>query len=478
MIVPPTPRHPHEGRDLGPEFNIARIGGPGGVWRSVAVFDGTVYALSDIAGGHSLVTLSETGQALTDFAQRSALVLDGGGTLDVYHKRGDTVEVDRSSFDGTTWRTQASSYDQLSPTTIRSDSSDHLAVYAKRLYPGLSEFIPAADGKILGEHRWRDRLTGRPLIYGDRIWYLRERWPNQELIARDEQGDVITALTLPPGHLGSIASDGTTVAGVWNDAYTAATGVIATSFEALAESLSRHANDPVYQESACYAYSAKTVDTIPVGIYEPDTPAVGTIVMLHGGPHSTSWPANQPLVSYLARQGWRVAVPNICSSSLAERYHLCEELGSDDAREVATLARHFQARGPVVVLGISYGVYVGARAVSLDAPIDGLIAMSGFMTASSLDSSSHPMVVALRTKHRLPETDAAKLRRVPTIVVHGRRDVRVPVASQRKAAEDIAALDFVELAEEGHEIKSDRAVATAYPRIASWLSATQVSMAR
>jgi len=467
VLTPPMRRLPHPASPLGREFDAARFGGALGMEGALVLFEGRAFALSDLSGGRSVIAVDEHGCGRQDQVGNTASTIALGRGVEVRHETPETGAAAVSTFDGHVWRHRVVPPGPQGPQAPTAPNEP--VMKAKRISPGLSacSVTQGVEGALVGQ--WQDRVIGTPILHNGLYWYLREAWPSQELTARTPDGRETHRITLPPGLMGSLASDGDRAAAVWTTPNLPAACVISDSFESLAREVieaDERTQDP---DLACFTPGTAIVQGVPTTVLEPVSDCRGTLVLLHGGPHATSWPVFSPLATYLCRRGWRVVAPNICSSSLADRYRRCDVLGVDDAAEAAALYAEFRRDGPVVGIGWSYGAYAAARSVGLGGKLDGLVSVSGFLSVASLQESRHPSIGAFTRRYRLPEVDLEALAGMPMLVVHGAQDERVPIETQERIARRLPECEFVGLPLDGHGIGSDFGAAVAYPRLADWL---------
>jgi dipeptidyl aminopeptidase/acylaminoacyl peptidase len=183
-------------------------------------------------------------------------------------------------------------------------------------------------------------------------------------------------------------------------------------------------------------------------VYRPAHP-IGVVVELHGGPEDHFTPTWSPFEQTLVARGYAVVQPNVRGSVGygAKFAALDDGLRRQDAvRDVGAvldwIARDKALAGhPVSVLGTSYGGYLALAALSTyPARLKAGIVMSGI--------TDFPTFLAHTAKYRADERRAeygdervkatrdflarispiasAKAIRAPLLVVHGRRDPRVP----------------------------------------------------
>jgi dipeptidyl aminopeptidase/acylaminoacyl peptidase len=233
---------------------------------------------------------------------------------------------------------------------------------------------------------------------------------------------------------------------------------------------------------------------VPVMVYEPRGPARGTVVHLHGGPEAQARPHFDPLRSALRERGWRVIEPNVRGSTgYGKTYaHL------DDGAHRLSCARDVQAvldligergwspPGQIGLFGGSYGGYltlltlvefpgsVGAAAV--------IVGISDLVTF--LERTSVWRRRLREDEYGRLETDRAVLERLsprrraeriacPLLLLHGRRDVRVPVEEAEELRSTLRAqgrtVELVVYEDEGHHITRRENQLDAYTRVIEFL---------
>jgi hypothetical protein len=477
LITPITPRARHDNAASGisPDFGITRAGGLSGPEDSVAIFRERVFVLTDEHGGRKLheattdgpVVVAGTGDWLHSLhSERMLTAWEGSPTSDDLIVRG---------FDGATWHAGAG----RSPAGMGDRAGlilDHptmpLSFHARRKAPGMSacQIYDRREGRAIA--RWLAPLTGRPAWTHDRLWLLYEAWPRQRLVAISADAfDVIEEHLLPIGRLSSLVVTAAQTAAIWADPWTPASLVVAASPAHLLTRIRNHADLAAAGGNCPYAVGVDPLPGAPAVVYDPLGQPFGTLIMLHGGPHSLIWPAFSPLVAFLCRSGWRVVTPNVSSSAMGSRPAPSKcRLGIDDALDVVRLASEYAGGGSVVVGGWSYGAYVAARAVALGARCTGLVSLSGFLSPETISTSGDGAVAAFRRAYQLPATPSRDLAGVAVLAVHGGHDGRVPIERHRSYVNGLPRHLFVELPDDGHGIATDTGAAVAYPALGSWLA--------
>ncbi len=467
-------RRPSPASTISLEFDLARAGAMGGPDDAVAVHDGRVYVVGDAHGGrrvHERLAGEEGEDVLVPGGPAWVHRLEmRGGEVVAWAGSPTTEQLTAVSLRAGEWRPRPDLTERGGGglMTVR-HPTEPLSVQARRIGPGRSACrVVHDDGTVLA--RWASRLCGAPAWEGDRLWSLEEAWPRQRLVTRAGPGFAPTgSLDLPEGALAGLRSDGRTAAAIWTDPDVPACLVTAPAMTALAQALG--GSGPPGDDTRPYTWRTGPVGGVPSVTYTPHDGAGGTVVMLHGGPHAATWPLFSPLIAFLAEQGWRVVTPNVSSSALASLGLPSGALGIDDAVDVVDVANAARGErdGPVVVVGWSYGAYVGARAVVLGLRCAGLVALSGVLDPTAVEAR-HPALARFLAAHALPPTPPDALGGVPVLAVHGRHDGRVDVAAHRRYVESLPAGTYLELPDEGHLIITDGGAALAYPALADWLA--------
>lgn len=214
--------------------------------------------------------------------------------------------------------------------------------------------------------------------------------------------------------------------------------------------------------------------TLPCLIDDPPghSQALGTVVLLHGGPNGAHFSRWSPLVRALADSGWRVVRPNLRGSLIRERElrpPLPDAYGSDDLDDVEAVVRSLGV-GPVVVGGVSYGGYLATRGARRLGAV-GAFSLSGFLSWVDLADSAHPVVKRfLRDAPRAPEASCPP--RTRCFIAHGLADDRIPADAVAHRCQQLPdGSELVMVPGEGHGIVSDEAALRVYPRLLAWLRA-------
>lgn len=238
--------------------------------------------------------------------------------------------------------------------------------------------------------------------------------------------------------------------------------------------------------------------SIPGLLYRPHGFAVPSegpaVVFVHGGPESQVRPAFDPVIQYLANQGYVILAPNVRGSTgYGKTYaHLDDiERRMDAVADVKAAAewlvqRGYAGRERLAIMGGSYGGFVVLAALATypdvwAAGVD-LYGVANFVT---LLQNTHPF----RRKHRAAEygsleqhrellerlSPTTHLHRVtaPLFVAHGENDIRVPISETEQVVTVLRRrgipVDFVRLANEGHGIVRLENKLKVYPAIAAFL---------
>lgn len=457
-------RRPHEASHLSRDFDFARAGGLAGPEDSVALHDVGVFVVTDEAGSRKLMewregsfrTHRDAGTWINAvFADPELFVLDGSPLTSA-----STVR----RYNGERWRPNPGTSEDLSSTISHPNST--LAFHARRSAPGMSTCVLYERDSRRLVKKWTAPLVGRPAWIGNRLWLRYEAWPRQRMVALDTDTlEPAEDFLTPVGRLSSLTLSATRSAAIWSTPMVPASLAVAESPQDLLKQVRDAA--PI---AVPYTWRALEIAGVPVIEHVPLGVATGTVILLHGGPHSVAWPIFSPLIAYLCRHGWRILSPNVRSSALASRFGgQAGDLGIDDVADLTKLAKACQHKGRIILGGWSYGAYVAARAVSMGAPCDGLVALSGFLSPEFITTSPHPRVRAFQQANPLVPTAPAELARVPVLAVHGSLDDRVPFEGQSRFVGSLPRGTVVELNDEGHGVVTDRGAATAYPALLSWL---------
>jgi pimeloyl-ACP methyl ester carboxylesterase len=470
-------RDPSPASSISPEFDLARAGGISPE-DSVALYDDRVFVISDLHGGRMLHEHAGGRLALDPDAGVWIHSLEANGRLTAWNSSPTAEDITARDFDGQRWTADRDRRRSFPAVSAERHPTEPITFQSRRVAPGRSACrVVRDDGTVLA--RWSGPLASRGVWSGDRLWYLDEDWPCQRLVGRagDHAGGfpVVEQHRLPPGILSSFVSEGPVAAGIWTDPATPASLVVAPTVEELVESVVATSDgvgdDGDGDGGRPYRSYCGLVAGVPCVLYTPPTGSVGTLLMLHGGPHALSWPVFSPLVAFLCGTGWRVVTPNVSSSGMGSRAGAAPEceLGVDDAGDVVRLAAALGGGGPVAVAGWSYGAYVAARAVALGMPAAGLVALGGFFSPETVNEA-HPAIAPFLRAYHLPRTEADDIAHVPVLAIHGRHDERIDVAAHRDYVRRLPSGTFLDLPDDGHLIMTDGGAAIAYPALAAWLA--------
>lgn len=459
-------RVPSPASTISPEFDLARAGGISPE-DSVAFYRGRLFVLSDLHGGRMLHEYSSGRLVVQPDAGAWIHSLESNARLTAWNSSPTTENMTATDYDNGRWTVDRERAKSFPAVSSLHHPNEPLVFQSRRVSPGVSACrVKRDDGTVLA--RWRCALMGRGFWFDNLLWYTDEVWPSQILVGRGGDDFVVLARhRLPPGILSSCVSDGSVVAGTWTDPATPAALVTAGSIGELADTLAVSAQTA---DQRPYRSYCGTIEDLPCVVYTPRTSVVGTVLVLHGGPHSLNWPAFSPLIGYLCASGWRVVAPNVSSSAMGSREADVEcAYGVDDAKDVTRLAAAFSADGPVAVLGWSYGAYLAARAVALGLRCAGIVSLGGFFSPEAINEA-HPAVAAFLRAYPLPRTDSGDIAHVPVLAVHGHHDTRIKVDVHREYVRRMRRGTFVELPDDGHLIITDAGAAIAYPALAAWLA--------
>lgn len=472
-------RDPSPASSISPEFDLARAGGISPE-DSVALYDDRVFVISDLHGGRMLHEHADGRLAVEPGAGAWIHSLESNGRLTAWNSSPTAEDMTARDFDGRRWSADRGRQRTFPAVSSERHPTEPLTFQSRRVAPGRSACrVVRDDGTVLA--RWVGPLASRGVWSGGRLWYLDEDWPCQRLVGRAGAAfEVVEQHRFPPGVLSSFVAAGPVAAGIWTDPATPASLVVAPTVEELAESIPATGAGGADTDGGGrdggrpYNSHCGPIADVPCVVYTPQAAPVGTLLMLHGGPHALSWPVFSPLVAFLCERGWRVVTPNVSSSAMGSRADgpACE-LGVDDAADVVRLAAAVAADGPVAVAGWSYGAYVAARAVAAGMRCAGLVALGGFFTPETVNAA-HPAIAPFLRAYRLPPTRADDIAHVPVLAIHGRHDERIDVAAHRDYVRRLPGGTFLDLPDDGHLIMTDSGAAIAYPALAAWLERRSV----
>lgn len=460
-------RAPHPASVLSPDFDLARAGGLASPEDSVAIYRDSVFVITDELGGRMLFEWSD-GKPRPHLAAGEWLsMVRADRELLAWAGSPNSASLTASSFGGREWR--AAPELAVEESVVVPCPGTSRAFHARRTAPGASACVVYDHAAGAALKRWTALLLGRPVWSGDRLWLRYEAWPRQRLVGLDARTlEVAEEYLTPAGRLTSLSAVPGHAAAIWTDPVLPASLVVADSPSALVDEI---ATKPVVAGyDVPYIARAASIADVPTTEYVPVRSAIGTLIVLHGGPHAVAWPVFSPLIAYLCRLGWRVLSPNVGSSAIPSSFPAQHcRLGVDDRDDLVRLAAACRGRGPIVVGGWSYGAYVAARAAASTA-CDGLLAFAGFLSPEVIAGSTNAAVDAFRSAHELPRTDRERLSHLPVLAVHGRLDERVPIANQRSFVGSLRNGSFVELPDESHGVVTDGGAAQGYSAVAAWLA--------
>lgn len=248
--------------------------------------------------------------------------------------------------------------------------------------------------------------------------------------------------------------------------------------------------------SRCIRYESRDGREIPALFTQPPSGTVvkGAIVDVHGGPESQRRPEYRPYVRWLLDNGYAVLEPNFRGSigygrSFSTLDHGRGRLKAiDDVADGAEWLRSTQSFDHVIVSGHSYGGLL-ALANTYEHPMvfDGAISVCGIYDLEQFIHSVEPQNRKLRLAEygrpsEYPDvyetlsplrhaTDVA----IPTLVIHGADDKKVPPDGAERFVESIPEAEeqteFLFIEGEGHVIKSIDGLAEKHAAIDRFLQA-------
>lgn len=225
-------------------------------------------------------------------------------------------------------------------------------------------------------------------------------------------------------------------------------------------------------------------------------PAAGTrapmVTMIHGGPASGVVPSFRPDVLLFTARGYYVFLPNFRGSfgqgadfTQANR----RDFGRGDLRDIVSGVDAVLARAPVDpsrigVMGWSYGGFMTMWAVTQTQRFRAAVAGAGIANWQSyygtnrIDAWMRPYFGA--SVYEEPEVytrsspiNYVKLARTPTLMLHGERDVEVPVTQSYEFHHALKELgvktQFIVYADEGHTLRKPEHVVDRMRRTVEWL---------
>ncbi len=218
------------------------------------------------------------------------------------------------------------------------------------------------------------------------------------------------------------------------------------------------------------------------------------VVYVHGGPESQTRPAFNPVIQYLAANGYAVLAPNVRGSSgYGYEYQSLDDvrLRMDSVADLAAAVRWLSAKGiadpqRIAVMGGSYGGFMTLAAVTTypdlwAAGVD-IVGIANFVTFlentgpwrrklrepeyGSLEND-RDFLEAISPIHHVDAITAA------LFVVHGANDPRVPVGEAEQIVAALQArnvpVEYLRFEDEGHGLIKRANRVKAYPEIARFL---------
>jgi dipeptidyl aminopeptidase/acylaminoacyl peptidase len=171
---------------------------------------------------------------------------------------------------------------------------------------------------------------------------------------------------------------------------------------------------------------------------------VGMIVFFHGGPQAQYRPAYDPLFQALLTRGWSVMAPNVQGSRGYGREFMARDDGDrrtaavSDTLAAARWAREHAPGQPVLLLGSSYGAYLGLLSLLQDGTAwDGAILHAGPYLVSSRSRNERELAEygPAETQTELSDLIAAAPDSLPPVLLlHGETDRVVPAENSRELA--------------------------------------------
>jgi len=446
-ILTPPRRRPTELSALSNHFDTTVLATASGRRDALAFVQQALFAVSDQAGGRRIHRVSLAGWHALEDSPTWVAKIRGGTSLhttvqELHSPSTGVLRNSREVFDAGSTRVTAT---KLSPVGTQID------VTTTDAPPG--EATTTLTNVIAG-----------PVSDGRNIVWVCEEWPTSSMsIVR--AGDARPVVrSLPPGLLSSVTCDEVHWAAAWETPALAPRLIVADEPAELIKAAweSSGPSDPPWEVE----YSSEGVvfaRTTPRG------PSRGVAVIVHGGPHSCWLPTFSPLTAMLVERGWTVVHPNVVGSTLGITFRENVRFGIDDAADLARVIGKVTEDGvPVVVIGWSYGAYLGARAATRDVRVDGLVSLCGFLDPKDILESEDTGVKRFLARAKPPDVGWHQISATSKLVIHGATDVRVPVDAMRRYART-SATQYVELEGEGHGIATDHGGALAYGALCRWL---------
>jgi dipeptidyl aminopeptidase/acylaminoacyl peptidase len=239
------------------------------------------------------------------------------------------------------------------------------------------------------------------------------------------------------------------------------------------------------------AYTSFDRLSIPALHFRVDDRPRATVVSFHGGPEAQLRGNYNPVFHMLTSAGFDVFAPNIRGSTgYGARYASLDdrELRWDSVRDGCEAGRHLKREGlatSLAAMGGSYGGFMTLAVLVEDphlwaAAVDVVgIAdwhtffknMGGWRRAIRAseygDPEKHPDAEFLAEFSPLRRAHAI---RTPLLVIHGRNDIRVPVAEAEQISQAAKDVELMIFDDEGHGLVRHQNRVRAYGRALTFLS--------
>lgn len=242
---------------------------------------------------------------------------------------------------------------------------------------------------------------------------------------------------------------------------------------------------------------------VPLYLYRPRSgePPYPTVMWVHGGPEAQARPRFTRLIQALVLEGFAVLAPNVRGSTGYGRTyaHLDDVENRFDAlRDLHELARWAVegglSRPGLGIVGASYGGYSTLAALAFFPEDWGAgVSIVGISSLVTFLRNTGPW----RRRHREREYGSLERHRellerlspinyvdrikAPLLLIHGRNDVRVPVAEALQMYERLKVLggevELLILEDEGHTISKQRNKVRAYARAVDFMKRHLLSSA-
>ncbi len=246
-------------------------------------------------------------------------------------------------------------------------------------------------------------------------------------------------------------------------------------------------------------FTSSDGERIPYFRVSPREPATGplpAVLIIHGGPEAQFTPSFNPLVQFLAAQGWIVLAPNIRGSAGYGRRYLDlddREKRLDAIRDIAELADHVthhddQIDGSrLAVFGGSYGGFAVLSAMTeypqlWRAGVD-IVGISNFVTflrntaawRRGLREAEYGSLDDISLLERISPINRIEHLTAPLLIIQGDNDERVPLSESLQIYERLQTLgrtvELLRFSDEGHGVTTLENRVSAYSRAADWLKA-------